>query len=59
MRNVGYVLFALGLALLSAGCNSTKAPEQQPGKPRPGRNFRAAHLRDQRSWRRSDRDRLR
>jgi YVTN family beta-propeller protein len=28
MRNVGYVLFAVGLTVFSSGCNTAKAPEQ-------------------------------
>ena len=32
MRKIGYVLFAVGLVALSTGCNSAKAPEQQPAQ---------------------------
>ncbi len=28
MRNIGYVLFAIGLTAFSTGCQSSKAPEQ-------------------------------
>src|SRR6202166_691362 len=36
MRKLGYVLFALGLTIVSAGCNnSAKAPEQQPAQAAP------------------------
>src|ERR1700722_19833769 len=33
MRNTGFVFFAVGLVVLSTGCNSAKAPEQpQPAQ---------------------------
>src|SRR5271156_1916305 len=36
MRKLGYVLFALGLTIVSAGCNhSAKAPEQQAAQAAP------------------------
>src|ERR1700753_781487 len=36
MRKIGYVLFALGFTIVSAGCNNTpKAPEQQPAQAPP------------------------
>ena len=36
MRKMRYVLFAVGLTIVSAGCNnSAKAPEQQPAQATP------------------------
>ena len=47
MRNIGYVLFAVGLTVLSAGCNSAKAPEQRCANQPPAETISTADLCDQ------------
>ena len=37
MRRIGYILFAVGLSMIAAGCNSAKAPNSASEQPAPAR----------------------